>query len=400
MKKIFQLCAAVAVMFAVTGCYNDFDSPTPGKVYTDGDFSDMQHISIADVKGLFNTEHGTISGTGENSSWNDTKYTQVGRSSDGKEYYIKGKVQSSDEEGNIYKSLHLVDDTGAIEVKLSTGLYIDYPMGRFDQATGKIPTHWVYVKISDLFVGNYRMMLSLGNGPTDSYNKVGEHKHYANSNIENPTEIDRRVFLGAAAELTLGEEILEITQENYNEFYGETGQQYLGRLVIIRDVTCRYGSVGTNIYPSWMYTDVRPVASKVWYKWAFSEEGTNLYGSVLFTYGDAVPAQTLEAGVYTVRTSGYSRFAKYPVVRDGARGDILAIFGIYSKSWTYSFGAYQCSVNYFQDILFDKDQFLTAEEVLEMTPNGYPDNDPSKGDYNEANDSWSTPDTTGSDYEE
>lgn len=31
MKKIFQLCAVLAVMFAVTGCYNDFDAPKPAK---------------------------------------------------------------------------------------------------------------------------------------------------------------------------------------------------------------------------------------------------------------------------------------------------------------------------------------------------------------------------------
>ena len=51
MKKIFQLCAVLAVMFAVTGCYNDFDALKPAKVYTDEDFAGMKHISIADVKG-------------------------------------------------------------------------------------------------------------------------------------------------------------------------------------------------------------------------------------------------------------------------------------------------------------------------------------------------------------
>ena len=46
MKKIFQLCAVLAVMFAVTGCYNDFDAPKPAKVYTDEDFAGMKHISM------------------------------------------------------------------------------------------------------------------------------------------------------------------------------------------------------------------------------------------------------------------------------------------------------------------------------------------------------------------
>ena len=156
MKKIFQLCAVLAVMFAVTGCYNDFDAPKPAKVYTDEDFAGMKHISIADVKQMFLDEHKSLGGTGSNSSWGDTKYVQIGQSPDGLDYYIKGKVQSSDEEGNVYKSLYLVDDSGAIEVKLTTGLYFTYPMGRFDKATGTIPSNWVYVKVSGLYIGNYR----------------------------------------------------------------------------------------------------------------------------------------------------------------------------------------------------------------------------------------------------
>ena len=99
MKKIFQLCAVLAVMFAVTGCYNDFDAPKPAKVYTDEDFAGMKHISIADVKQMFLDEHKSLGGTGSNSSWGDTKYVQIGQSPDGLDYYIKGKVQSSDEEG-------------------------------------------------------------------------------------------------------------------------------------------------------------------------------------------------------------------------------------------------------------------------------------------------------------
>ena len=101
MKKIFQLCAVLAVMFAVTGCYNDFDAPKPAKVYTDEDFAGMKHISIADVKQIFLKKY-TLEKTGSNTGWDDTKYVQIGQSPDGLDYYIKGKVQSSDEEGNVY----------------------------------------------------------------------------------------------------------------------------------------------------------------------------------------------------------------------------------------------------------------------------------------------------------
>lgn len=250
-------------------------------------------------------------------------------------------------------------------------------MGTYDKATGTIPTHWVYVKVTGLYVGNYRMMLSIGSAPTDSYNKVGEHKFYANSNIENPTEIAQRVFLGEETELKLGEEILEIDESNYGDYFGEAGQQYLGRLVLIKGVTCHYGEVDSNLYPSWMCTDLRPVESKYWYKWAVNENfysntsqknlHCNFYGSVLFSYV-GLPTQTMTKGVFVVRTSGYSRFAKQPVVRDGGKGDILAILGIYAKYWDQSYGAYQCSISHFDDLMFDESQFLTDAEAEALAP--------------------------------
>lgn len=432
MKQIFRIFAAVAVMAAVAGCYNDFDTPQPVKPSTDKDFEEMLKLDIMQVKELFLKEHKTLNHTGDNTSWDDTKYTHIGwfsqtqydkdmaalangesiydqdmpgyvpgdwdKPADAVEYYILGKIQSSDEEGNIYKSLHLVDETAAIEVKLGTGLYIDFPMGHFNRETETIDTHYVYVKISGLYVGNYRMMLSIGKGPTDSYNKVGEHKFYANSNMENPAEIKERVFLGEATQLKLGEEILEVTASNYNEFFGQANRDKLGRMVLIRDITCRYGDVGGNLYPSWMCTDLRPVESKYWYKWGANENffsstsqrniHCNFYGSVLFTYGAALPTQMMTAGVFTVRTSGYSRFARQPIVRDGETGDILAIMGIYAKDWGQSYGAYQCSVNRFEDIMFDKEAFLTEAEVKAQSEGGMTPDDSfvtalSNSDYEE-----------------
>ena len=407
--KSLKITLAVLVGALAAGCYNDFDTPAPRKIYTDTDMTalGLEHVTIKAVKDYF----GNTSGTGENDEWSNTQTVKFGELTPEEtdfvglrswpaaaNYYIKGKVISSDRQGNIYKSLHLVDETAAIEVKLGTGLYIDFPMGHFNRETGTIDTHYVYVKISGLYVGNYRMMLSIGKGPTDSYNKVGEHKFYANSNMENPAEIKERVFLGEATQLKLGEEILEVTASNYNEFFGQANRDKLGRMVLIRDITCRYGNVGDNLYPSWMCTDLRPVESKYWYKWGANENffsstsqrniHCNFYGSVLFTYGASLPSETLSAGVFTVRTSGYSRFARQPIVRDGATGDILAIMGIYSKSWDYRFGAYQCSVNRFEDIMFDKEDFLTEAEVKAQSEGGMTPDDSfvtalSNSDYEE-----------------
>ncbi len=418
MKRIFQICVVLAAAFVTVGCYNDFDTPAPQKVYTDADFDNMKYLTIAEAKSIFTNEY-TLENNGDTGSWAQTKYVQVTPEVIAKnfgqgvsEVYIKGKVISNDEEGNVYKTLYLSDETGGIEIKLGTGLYLKYPAGTYDPESKTMPTHYVYVKLNDLYIGNYRMMLSIGDGPTDSYNKLNEHKFYANSNIENSATVASHLFLGEKTELVLGRDILEITKDNCADFFGKDNADKLGRMVLIRDVACRYGTIGTNIYPAWMdrYLKDKKTPETVfrpWYTWAFNNktysDAATLYGSVLFSYEDSMPTSTLKAGVFVVRSSGYSRFAAKPVVRDGARGDILAIFGIYSKSWTYPYGAYQLTVSHFSDIMFKAEDFLTSNEVLAMTPNGYPGNvpDPSlpNGGYDPLNDSYLTPSTADDDAE-
>ncbi len=361
MKNIFKVCLMLAVAVVTVGCYDDFDTPAPAKIYTDEDFSNLEYRTIAEVKQMFLVEFGTLEHTGDNTSWSDTKYLRIEE-----DIYIKGKVQSSDEEGNVYKSLYLCDASGAIEVKLGTGNYLKYPVGHFDPATGTMPSTWVYVKLKGLYLGNYRMMLSLGDAPSSSYNKVGEHKFYANSNIENPSTIAQHVFVGEPTTLSVAEgDILEITEQNQSQFFGEANIDKLGRLVWIKGITCEYGEVDGNLYPSWMDTNVRPVVSKYWYTWAFNEKyyasAANLYGSVLFSY-NGLPSQTGKAGVYVVRTSGYARFAGKPIVRNGAKGDILGHLAIYAKYWA-DYATYQLSINRFEDLMFAESDFITEEEA-------------------------------------
>lgn len=98
-------------------------------------------------------------------------------------YYIKGKVISSDRQGNIYKSLYIYDGTAGIELKLYNGLYLDFLL---DLASKPIKSQWVYVRLDGLYLGNYRMMLSIGGAPSDGINTAGNHKFYANSEPRQP----------------------------------------------------------------------------------------------------------------------------------------------------------------------------------------------------------------------
>ena len=178
--KINKIFALLAIALLAVGCYEKFESVEPRPIFSDSSFEaqfpDAEYITIKELKDAF----GTISNTGVNSGWNNTIYKLVGEDIFvGRDVYIKGKVISNDEEGNIYKSLHIQDHTAGIELKLNNNVGLRYKYGS-----------WVYVRLSGLYLGNYRMMLSLGGAPSESWNKAGEHKFYANSNIELQEIID------------------------------------------------------------------------------------------------------------------------------------------------------------------------------------------------------------------
>ena len=75
--KMNKILAMVVACFALVGCYEDFDSVPDRQIFDDtsfeAQFPEARYITIAECKEIFTSAHGSISGTGENSSWNDTK---------------------------------------------------------------------------------------------------------------------------------------------------------------------------------------------------------------------------------------------------------------------------------------------------------------------------------------
>ena len=402
--KIFTLLAAALL---AVGCYEKFNDVESLPLVDDASFEEMfpdaEHITIAELKSAF----GTISNTGVNSGWNNTIYKLIGEDIFvDRDVYIKGKVISSDTEGNIYKSLHIQDETTGIELKLNNSVGLKYKKST-----------WVYVRLEGLYLGNYRMMLSLGGAPSESYNKAGEHKFYANSNIELQSIIDKHVFAGEETELKVGTyadwkndpksvDIITVTPENYIEVFGTNsvslqaadGKSFnmiqrelrFGRWMRFEGLECHYAGVPNqngetspalksgsfdNIYPSWLYSDPRPTVSKGWYQWAFKEEitGRSLYGSVLFTYNPSATVCSAN-GVYALRTSGYSRFARRNVCKDGEKATITAIYGIYAQKSSYAgnaddYASYQLSISSYSDLEFENGEaaLLTDEQVAQLT---------------------------------
>lgn len=420
--KLTKLFAFVAVAIMAVGCYEKFETPAPRPIMNDESFEskfpEAKYITIAELKGMFIDECGnnnSLSGTGNNDAWSNTKYLLIED-----DLYIKGKVISDDEDGNIYKSLHIQDHTSGIELKLNNNVGLRYKYGS-----------WVYVRLKGLYLGSYRMMLSLGAEPSESYNKLGKHKFYANSNIELQEIVDRHVFAGEQDAINVGTyeqwlsdpkmvDVITVTEDNYKEVFkpanisvdnGMGGKRTMkqrelmfGRLTRFEGLTCRYAGVPnqdgevnpvimngsySNIYPSWLYTDVDPSVQKGWYHWAFKEEitGRSLYGSVLFAYdldekiascggvneGEENKWYCSLDGLYVLRSSGYSRFARRNMCKDGAVATITAIYGIYSKQSDYAADAddwatYQLTISNYSDIEFASDDaLLTDEQVRAMT---------------------------------
>ena len=315
--KSLKIALAALVGLVAVSCYNDFDTPAPQKLYVDDDMAAMglTRITIAEVKEKF----GPISNTGTNDNFSTTKTLKFGtRTSEeakfdglmewpeASKYYIKGKVISSDRQGNIYKSLYIYDGTAGIELKLYNGLYLDFLL---DLASKPIKSQWVYVRLDGLYLGNYRMMLSIGGAPSDGINTAGNHKFYANSNLDNPRVAKLNVFAGEYVPLEASD-ILEVDASNYTSL----GEDQLGRLVRFKGIKVRYAgypnqdgvtnpplksgtssSSSENPYPSWIVTDWGTPRFGAWYRWAYNRDNVRLYASVLISYNDAATS-TAEAG--------------------------------------------------------------------------------------------------------
>lgn len=367
--QLSTLISTVAAGLLLVGCYNDFDAPSPQPAMTDEQMQadGLAYISIGDLKQKFYSMRGDNPGQPASLTIAEPLYT-------------RGKVISSDRDGNIYKSLYIYDgeSQSAIELKLSSGNYLFHPVGQI-----------VFVKLQELVVGNYRGMLSIGTRSSNT--------SYSNDNIE--TDILRRkhIFAGEQQPM-LPSDTLVVTKENYTSVLadenGEFGQNALGRLVRFEGVTSRYGTAQwgyQNTFPNYFanstsYDVTHPDWSDIpeWATWAAkralpNENGsfteTYFYGSAWFSYTDPSAGEKgkAEPGNYVIRTSGYSSFRDGRIPADGATVDITAIYTIYtSSSATASTAkgncAYQLVLNSAKDVVVKSDEPAQDDEQENTDP--------------------------------
>jgi len=174
MKKIFIISAAL-IAFASCGLKEEFqpvftgkyDQPLPYVYYEDSDFDKI--ITIADLVGSYTV------GTPKLIS---------------SQTVIKGRVSTTDQPGNFYKSFYLQDATGGIEIKVGkNALYNDYLEGQT-----------VYVDCEGLTVGMY------GNKSGQGYGMVqigfsDPSGEYETSYLEEPTIIASHLYRGDPSDI-------------------------------------------------------------------------------------------------------------------------------------------------------------------------------------------------------
>lgn len=149
---------------------------------------------------------------------------------------IAGKVSTTDQPGNFYKSFYIQDETGGIEIKIGkNALYNDY-----------LPGQTIYVDCNGLTVGQYgyKSGSNYGNGMVQvGYSDpTGE---YETSYLETPLLIDAHVFKGE-----MGSPVEPIVLEA-SQLPASTASQatnpYVGKLVTIKDLTFGWkDSYGVN----------------------------------------------------------------------------------------------------------------------------------------------------------
>lgn len=133
MKKIFSILFAAALSLTFFSCDewepvgNDYDDPQPYEILSDEDamsrFGVSKLSTVAEVAALYQGQAVRVDAP----------------------MVLKGTVSSSDQSGNIYKSLYIQDETGGIELKIGkNGLYNEYKPGQT-----------IYVKMTGLMVGMY-----------------------------------------------------------------------------------------------------------------------------------------------------------------------------------------------------------------------------------------------------
>ena len=221
MKKI--LLPIVAAVFAFVSCEEfepvftgSYPAPEEEKTYTE-----QEALALCGVDKVMKIAQLTA------------KYTNRGAGFEFKERgMIAGRVSTTDQPGNFYKTLYIQDETGGIELKIGrNGLYNSYHPGQM-----------LYVDLKGLFIGCYgdgTLYGEDGKSKGTGYGMVqigynGEGTDYETAYFQVPLLIDSHILKGSVADITpVRPDVLSSSQLPAQTATHSTCP-YLGKLVTLK----------------------------------------------------------------------------------------------------------------------------------------------------------------------
>lgn len=282
MKPLKSYLAWVAVTLAVAGattaCQDDIDDPIIDAPVA----KDQPNTSILELKTKY---------------WNDaTNYIDtIGTRDDGSHYVISGRVVSSDEAGNVFKSLVIQDGTAALSLSINSyNLYLKYRRGQE-----------IVLDVTGMYIGKYNGLIQLG-----------QPEWYENGGAWEASFMSPEYFM-AHAQLNGFPDTSKLDTLVVNSFSELPTDpagliKWQSQLVRFNNVSFANGGKAT-----------------------FSEHKSNVNQSLVDAEGSSI----------NVRTSGYSNFWNKTLPE--GHGDVVAILSYYGTSgWQLILNDYEGCMNF------------------------------------------------------
>ena len=284
---------------ALPACQDDVDAPNVDVPVA----SQQANISILELKTLF---------------WNDAvNYADtIMAREDGSHYIIKGRVVSTDEESNIYKSLVIQDETAAMAFSINSyNLYLKYRRGQE-----------IVVDVTGMYIGKYNGLQQIGMREFYEQGNVWEVSFMSPELFDSHTELNGlpevekidTLVVNSFDELPTGPEGLRATQSQ-----------------IVRFNNVEFQNGGVEQFST------------------YQSSGVNQ--NIVDVNGSSLP----------VRTSGYSTF--WSKTLPTGRGDVVAICSYYGTTgWQLMLNGYNGCMNFGNPTVAPgtEDNPYTVDEVV------------------------------------
>ena len=285
--------------FVMVGCADNFDRPPI--VEPTAANADKVNTTIYDLKFKY---------------WDDARnyIDTIGQTETGEDIIIKGRVVSSDETGNIYKSLVIQDETAALALSINqNSLYTTYRLGQE-----------VVINATGMYIGKY-----------NGLQQLGYPEWYAQGNAWEATFMAPE-FFQEHAEMNGFPKVNEV----------DTLVVSLGSLPSDPAGLCQWQSQLVRL-DDVMFTEAD--------------------GKVVFAGDDASANRTLQdlnGNTIIVRNSNYADFRsqKLPI----GTGSVVGILSYYGTAWQLLLRSAEDCIGFSTDTKGLKDNPYTMEDVAEL----------------------------------